>query len=174
MVLRVIITIIEIILCFLLQTVVFTTYSPTGIIPDLLMVITIGNAFMRGRTTGLLTGFVCGLLLDCCYGSGMGLCALLYMVTGYLAGYVARFYLPDDYTLPTLLIAAGELLYCLMYYVTEYMLRGKLHIGTYFGQIILPKIAFTVFAGVFLYRIMNGVNLRLAARKPKEENQNHA
>ena len=61
-----------------------------------------------------------------------------------------------------------------MYYVTEYMLRGKLYIGTYFGQIILPKIAFTVLAGVFLYRIMNGVNLRLAARKPKEENQNHA
>lgn len=166
---RFIVTAIEIIICFLLQTAVFPQFAFAGIVPDLLMIITVGNAYTRGRISGLLTGLACGLFIDFCYGSVIGICGLLYMTTGYLCGYVSRFYAKDDYTMPVLLTAAGEFLYCLMYYIVEYLLRGKLHIGGYLLQIIIPKVLYTVVAAVILYRIMNGIHLRLARREQKEE-----
>ncbi len=166
---RFLLILIEVIVCFLLQTAVFPAFAFAGIVPDVLMIITAGNAYMRGRVTGMLTGLACGLLIDCCYGSIIGLCGLLYMVTGYLCGYAARFYAGDDYTIPILLTAAGEFLYCIMYYVAEYLLRGQLHIGAYFMQIILPKTLYTVVAAVFIYRIINRLHLRLWSREHKEE-----
>lgn len=172
---RFIIIITEIVLCFLLQTCVPAEYSALGAGPDLLMIVTVGNAYMRGRTTGLLTGFACGLLVDICYGSGLGLCALLYMVVGYFVGYAAKFYIPDDYTFPILLIAAGEFLYSTLYYAVEYMLRGQLRFGIYFTEIILPGVAFTLLSGIILYRIMNGLNvLCMREREPGEDSQNNA
>ncbi len=168
-VIRCILILIEIVICFLLQTAVFPALAFAGIVPDLLMTVVAANAYTRGRITGMLTGLACGLLVDCCYGSIIGLYGLLYMVTGYLCGCVVRFYASDDYTIPILLTAAGEFFYCVLYYAAEYLLRGQLQFGAYFMQIILPRILYTVVAAVPVYRGINSLHLRLWSREHKEE-----
>ena len=53
-----------ILVCFLLQSSVFTRLDLGGIVPNLLIILTASFGFMRGEKEGLIIGFICGLLMD--------------------------------------------------------------------------------------------------------------
>ena len=100
---------------------------------------------MRGRKSGLWTGFFCGLLVDLFYGSVFGFYALIYMYVGFLSGYAFRIYYDDDIKVPMLLTAIMDFLYNLAVYALQFLLRGRLGLGVYFTRIIVPEIFYTVF-----------------------------
>lgn len=58
--LRKIIVTIFIIVCFVLQSSVFSALSFAGIIPNLMIILTSSFGFMRGEKEGLLIGFSAG------------------------------------------------------------------------------------------------------------------
>ena len=66
---------------FLLQTSVFRSFELANVVPNMLLIVTVSYAYLRGRTSGLLIGFVCGLLLDMYCGSVMGLYAFIFRVS---------------------------------------------------------------------------------------------
>lgn len=166
---RLIIYIIEIILCFLIQSAMYHYISLANIMPNLLLILVVSTGHMRGRTPGMMIGLFCGLLVDLMYGSYVvGLYALLYLVIGYLAGMTNRFYSKDDFTLPIGIIAFCNFLYGFFYYIFEFLLRGRLDILYYLRRIILPEIIYTVAVSVFLYKLLHMINSRLE-RKPDEE-----
>lgn len=70
---------------FLLQTSVFRSFELANVVPNMLLIVTVSYAYLRGRTSGLLIGFVCGLLLDMYCGSVMGLYAFIFMSIGFLS-----------------------------------------------------------------------------------------
>ena len=74
---------IVILLAFLLQTTVFQPIKLADAVPNLLLAVTITYGYLRGRTSGLVIGFVCGLLLDCMYGSVIGLYAFIFLTIGF-------------------------------------------------------------------------------------------
>jgi len=124
---------------------------------------------MRGRTTGMVLGFFCGLLLDIEYGSLIGLYALLMMIIGYVAGFANRIYSRDDYTLPLLFIAAADFAYQFLYYILEFLIRGRLDFPYYLREIILPEVIYTVAAAVILYKLFNMINHSLDRNENEEE-----
>ena len=67
-----ILPVVMILAAFLLQTTVFQSIKLAGAVPNLLLVLTITYGYLRGRTSGLVIGFLSGLLLDCLYGSVIG------------------------------------------------------------------------------------------------------
>lgn len=61
-----------IIICFVLQTTVFTKLKLTNIMPNLLVILTASSGYMYGKKLGLYTGFCCGAFIDldvwrCCW-----------------------------------------------------------------------------------------------------------
>ena len=58
-----------IIVCFLLQSTLLQKISIGSITPNLLLVLCVSMGLMRGRKSGLWTGFFSGLLVDLFYGS---------------------------------------------------------------------------------------------------------
>ena len=74
-----ILPVVMILAAFLLQTTVFQSIKLAGAVPNLLLVLTITYGYLRGRTSGLVIGFFSGLLLDCLYGSVIGLYAFIFM-----------------------------------------------------------------------------------------------
>ena len=86
----------SIILFFLLQTTVFQWISLAGVVPNLLVIIAVAAGLLSGSVPGIFCGMACGLLADCLYGDVIGLCALFYMLDGYLSGIVHRFYSPEE------------------------------------------------------------------------------
>ena len=113
------------------------------------------------QNAGVLTGFFAGLLMDFCIGNYLGIFAILYMVIGYFNGYAAKIFDREDYLLPLGLIAVSELVYGFLYYVFFALLNGRLTIGYFFGRVILPRVIYTTFAAVLLYKFFQGIHLLL-------------
>ena len=166
---RLIVYIFEILICFVLQTSMFHYIALAGIMPNLLLILVISHAYMKGRLTGLLLGLFSGLLVDFMYGSYViGLYALLYMLIGYFIGFTNKIYSNDDYTLPIIIIAISDFIYGFFYYVFEFLLRGRLNFLYYFRRLILPEIIYTVAVSIFLYKLLHMIN-HWIDHNPKEE-----
>jgi rod shape-determining protein MreD len=166
---RGIIYFIEIIICLVLQSSLYPFISLANVMPNLLIILVVSTAYMRGKTTGMIIGFFSGLLLDILYGNLIGLYALFQMLIGYIAGFANAIYSEDDYTLPLVFVAIGDFIYQFLYYVFEFLLRGKLDFPYYFRTIIVPEIIYTVAAATIVYKLLHMVNHRLIRDENKEE-----
>lgn len=143
--------------------------SLAEIMPNVLLILVVSSAYMRGRMTGLLLGLFCGLLLDLSTGAYVvGLYALMYMLIGYFIGYTHKVYSNEDYTLPIIIIAVSDLIYGFFFYVFEFLLRGRLNVFYYFRRIILPEIIYTVAVSIILYKLLHMINNHLDRRQDKE------
>lgn len=166
---RILVTLIEILICFLLQSTVFPNFALANVIPNVMMILIVANAYSRGVFSGMFTGLICGLMVDSLYGNVIGLYGILYMVIGYLNGYSNKIYDKEDVTIPLVLIALSEFVYCFFYYVFEFLMRGRLNVGYYMFRIGLPSVVYTVLAGIFFYKIFNLLHLKLLRLRYKEE-----
>ena len=166
---RIILVFLQLILCFLLQSTVMPAISMAGVVPDLMLILVITVAYTRGRIPGMLTGLAAGLLTDVCFNDMIGLCALFYLCIGYFAGYSRNVYDERDYTLPFLMILAGEFVYSFAYYVAYFLLRSRTEFGYYFVHLILPRMIYTVLAAVLLYPLFHWLHRLLVRWEEKEE-----
>lgn len=153
---------------FVLQTTVFKSISLAGVAPNLMLILTVLHAYMRGRTEGLLIGFICGLLCDF-YSSVIGPLAFIYMAIGFVVGHCRKFYFRDEFIIPTLLVAASNLVYGIYYYLVEFLLRGKTHFIFYFIHIILPEVIYTVLISLLVYRLLQFTEPWLVLKDGRED-----
>ena len=143
-----------ILICFILQSTVFRAWDFSGIVPNLLIILTSSFGFMRGEKTGTVIGFFCGLLTDIFFGEVLGFYALILMYIGYMNGKFSRIFYPEDIKLPAALIIASDALYGFICYVLMFLMRGRLQFGYYFMNIILPEIVYTVIVTIILYPLI--------------------
>ena len=142
------------VVCFLIQSTVLHLISIGSITPNLLLILCVSMGLMRGRKVGLWTGFFSGFLIDLFYGSVFGFYALIYMYVGFFSGYAFRIYYDDDINLAV--------------YGLQFLLRGRLGLGTYFTRIIVPEVFYTVFLTVIVYRIFHYINYHFMSATRKE------
>ena len=161
-------TIIIILLAFLLQTTVFHKLALANVVPNLLLILTVCYSYMRGRTSGEVIGLVCGLMLDMMYGSVIGLYAFIFMTIGFLCGYCQKIYFTDNYILPCVLVGLSDLVYGFYYYITEFLVRGKLNFTFYFSHIILPELIYTLVISVVVFRVLNRLEKYLSTERREE------
>lgn len=147
-----------ILLMFLLQTTVFQSLSIASVTPNLLLMLTVSMGFMRGKKSGLWIGFICGLLIDLIYGSFIGANALIYMYIGYLNGFLYKVYYDEDVKVPMILVALSDLVYGLVMYLMQLLLRVRLEFLEYVQHIILPEIVYTAVMTILVYRILYRIN----------------
>ncbi len=121
-----------IILCgFVFQTTLFQALSFGGISPNILIIITVSYGFMYGKKCGMVTGFLCGLLMDIFYGDVLGFYALVYLYIGAANGVFHSIFYQDDIKLPLVLILASDFVYSFTCYVLLYLLRSRFDIIFY-------------------------------------------
>ena len=137
-----------------IQCVLFQLFEIASIKPNLLLILTVSYGLMRGRTSGMMTGFFSGLAVDIFFPGQIGLHALIYMWLGYFAGYLYRIFYDDDIKMPLLLVFASDLVYGLYMYVSTFLIRGRLHFGYYLTRIIIPEMLYTIVITIFLYRLL--------------------
>ena len=124
-------------------------------------VVIIGKIYVR-------VGFFSGLLIDLFYGSLFGFYALIYMYVGYFSGYACKVYYDDSVKVPMLLVAIADFFYNLAVYGLQFLLRGRLGLGTYLYRIIIPEIFYTVFLTMLVYKIFYFINYRFMSITRKE------
>lgn len=166
---RFIVYTLEIILLYVIQTSMYSYINLADIMPNLLLILVVSYAYMRGQMTGMLLGLFSGLLIDLMSGGYIiGIYALMYMLIGYCIGYTYRYYSNDDYTLPIIIIAVSDLAYGFLFYIFEFLLRGRLNFFYYLRRLILPEIIYTVAVSILLYKLLHMIN-NLLEHKSDEE-----
>jgi rod shape-determining protein MreD len=150
-----------IVVCYLLQTTVFSALSFASISPNLLIIVVSAFGLMRGRKEGLFVGFFCGLVLDIFCGSYLGFYALLYMYIGFLNGLFRKRFYPEDIKLPMLLIAGSDLMCNLFIYLVMFLLRNRFDFNYYFLHLMLPELVYTMAVTILLYFVILKINERL-------------
>ena len=158
-----------ILICYILQSSVFSGLTFAGIIPNLMIILTSSFGFMRGEKEGLVIGFFCGLLTDIFFGSFLGFYALVLMYIGYLNGKFSRIFYPEDIKLPLALIVVSDLSYGIICYILTFMLRGRFQFTYYFTHIILPEALYTILATMLLYPVLLKINGKLEAWEKRRE-----
>ncbi len=143
---------------YLLQSTMIRILPMGGVAPNILIILTSCFGFMRGKKEGMFIGFISGLIIDILFGNIIGLYALAYMVIGYLNGFFASIFYPEDVKLPMFLITSSELVYCFIVYVFRFLIQGKLRFGYYFLHVILPEIVYTIFVTIIFYKIILSIN----------------
>ncbi len=149
-----IITAVETVICYLLQTSLFSYFRIAGTVPDCLFILVIFIAYTYGQKRAVVTGFFAGLLLDILSSDIIGLSAVIYMILGFCAGYANKIYDRHDFITPNVLVFFGEFLFNLMYYIMTFLLMGKSDIGVYFIGTMLPKIIYTLVVSIALYPLL--------------------
>lgn len=152
---------------FLLQTTVFKSLQIASTVPNLLLIMTVSIAFMQGKKEGLLTGFLCGLLIDLFYGTIFGFYALIYMYIGYGCGFFSQVYYDEDIKVPLILTAVSDFAYGFIVYVSRFLLRGRLNFWGYLTSVIMPEIVYTVLITLILYRILYKINHSMTEKEKK-------
>ena len=152
-----------ILISFLLQCTLLHVISIGSITPNLILILCISMGLMRGRKSGLWTGFFCGFLVDMFYGSVFGFYALIYMYIGYMNGFFKRIFFPDEVKLPLALIAVSDFFCNLLIYFSLFWFRGRFSFGYYLLHTILPELVYTMIVSVLLYFILLKVNEKLEA-----------
>lgn len=158
---------IEMIVGILLQTAVLPYLEIGGIAPDLLMIVTVTAGYQMGRSTGMWTGLCCGLLLDITGTGVLGEYALFLLVIGYLNGYMKSYYVPNDTLFPLLLLSISEFVFSALIYLFEFLIHGHLNIMFFIRRIMLPRVLYTVVAGVVIYLILDLVYQHLILQHQK-------
>jgi rod shape-determining protein MreD len=152
---------VELIICFLLQNTVLSSFNIGGIVPDLIVILIVSVAYQRGRIHGMFMGIVGGLLLDITFGSLFGVYALAYMFIGYVCGMFNKYYIRFDTMLPLSMIALSEFAFSLYSYLVNLLIIGRFDIGYYIRRIMLPKVCFTVLAAIILYKLFDLVYMKV-------------
>ena len=169
---RFIIIMAELLACYILQTSVLTGLSINNVVPDLLIIVVVAIAYIKGSNAGIIYGFFAGILMDLTYGNLLGYFALIYMFCGFFCGVAQRFYRKDDNITPLILCASSIFLSQSILYVTEFMLRGRLEYGFYFVNIILPKMIYTVLVAALLYKLIQ-LSILWSIRYEKRDIRNY-
>ncbi len=143
----------ELILCYILQSSVFLYFPVNGIISDLMMIVVVSSAFLCGSKTGAFVGFTAGLIVDIMGQDAIGFCAAIYMLCGFLCGYLNHIYHRDDNVTPVILTGISELVFLNIYYVFEFLVRGRKEYSFYLTEIMIPRIVFTILTSVVLYKL---------------------
>ncbi len=147
-----------ILISYLIQSTMIRILPLGGVAPNFLIILTSSFGFMKGKKEGMYIGFISGLIMDILFGNLIGFYALVYMIIGYLNGFFASIFYPEDVKLPMVLITSSELFYCFIIYIFRFLIQGKLRFGYYFLHIILPEIVYTIFVTIIIYKVILNIN----------------
>ena len=145
-----------------IQCLLFQTFEIASVKPNLLLIFTVAFGLMRGRTSGLLTGFFCGLAIDVIFPGQLGFQALIYMWIGFLSGFGYRIFYDDDIKTPVMMVCLADLAYGLYQYLFSFLLRGRVHFFFYLRRIMIPEMLYTLIMTFLLYRLFYRFNALLS------------
>ncbi len=166
---RIIVSAVIILILALLQMSVMPWIPVVFLRPNLLLIFVVSAGFMRGRRSGIWTGFAAGLVLDLFYGPALGFHALIFMLIGYANGFLCKIFFDEDLKMPFILVSIGELFYGICFYIYSFLAGGQHSFWKYLRLAILPELISSVIFTFILYKLFFRINQRLSAYELEEQ-----
>jgi len=149
---RIVVVVLLSLLGLILQTTIFSHLRFFGMIPDLVLILTVCFALLRGATEGAIVGFFSGLLEDMFSGQSLGINAISKMLIAYVIGLTEeKVYKENPWVAVVALLVATILdnLLAIFLYKTFFTLPN---LGfTTFNRVLWPAILYNIFLAPFVY-----------------------
>lgn len=146
------------VISYLFQSNILQYIALAGVVPNLFIILIVSISYMRGQNEAMAVAVVCGLLVDCTYGDVIGLYTLFYLIIAFLNGFFHLIYYDEDYTIPLILIGVSDFLFNFLCYLSDFLLRNRLHFFYYLKNIILPELVYTVLVSIVVYKLLHSIN----------------
>jgi rod shape-determining protein MreD len=124
----------------LVQATVFSSLTVADGTPDVLLLVLLGVALMRGSVAGSVAGFGGGLLLDVLQLGTMGVVALTLALAGYWAGRYGETTGRDRAHAPLVSVFAITVLVALGGYALHFVLGDTVDARRALGETLLPSL----------------------------------
>ena len=124
------------------------------IAPNLSLILVVFWSILQGSDRGRRFGLWIGLLQDFLFCKVIGFYGLVYYVLGHVCGYFKRDFYKGHYILPFLIVSAADLIYGMLHYVFYGFFQGKLNIGFYLQEKILPEMFYTALISLPFYLVL--------------------
>jgi rod shape-determining protein MreD len=133
----------------IVQVSAISSLQVLGATPDLLLVVLVSAALLRGAITGAIAGFTAGLIVDVATLGTLGVTALLLTLVGYWAGRYGETTGRGRAYAPLLAVIAATALYGVGAYVLTYMLGEAVSART----ALLPVLPALLLNGILAYPV---------------------
>ena len=135
--------------------------------PDVVLVLVIGIALLRGPLFGAVVGFWAGLVLDVASLETLGLTSLLLTLVGYFAGRLGDVTTKSSAHPSLVAVALGTIGFGLGSAVLHFMLGSTISAGEFFVGVLLPSLALNLLLAYPLY----GLCRRIFQSEPRERRE---
>ncbi len=128
-----------ILLFAILQTTVFSRFSPFGATPDLMLGLVIAVGTTEGERWGGATGLAAAFLIEALGTSGITLLPLLYVPVGYTVGVLCTEYLRDSALIRIIYTLGAGILRAIFTAIYANIAFDKIDAGLLFTAILIPE-----------------------------------
>ena len=135
--------------------------------PDVVLVLVIGIALLRGPLFGAVVGFWAGLVLDIASLETLGLTSLLLTLAGYFAGRLGDVTTKSSAHPSLVAVGLGTIGFGIGSAVLHFMLGSTISAGEFFVGVLLPSLALNLLLAYPLY----GLCRRIFHAEPRERRE---
>lgn len=137
----------------LLQVTLVTPVAVASGHPDIVLVLLVAIAVLRGPLLGAVSGFWAGLILDVAAVQTLGLTSLLLTLTGYWAGRFGEATSRRSPHPPLVAVALASVVVIVGAAVLHFMLGDTVPASHVLGPVLLPSLALNLLLAYPLYRL---------------------
>ena len=166
---RFLVLLISITFCGLMQLLVFPSIPYLVAIPNMMLIEVFSAGFLFGRRIGLITGVVCGLILDILGTGTPGFYTLILAWLGYGDGFLSEKMESEIIPVLYVILVVNEFLYHLYVYVFAFLIRMRFSFIPYFTKTVFPEFLLTMVIFLVVYGILIFVSKRLDLEVNKGE-----
>ena len=135
------------------QTSLLPYIGYNGISPNLMLLLTVSTAFLKGYKHGVLMGLVTGFLQDTTTGSYFGCSIFSYMLIGWLFGKFSDRIFKEQLLFPVLSSPLATAMHCFIMAVLIYLIGYKIDLMYGIQNILRPMIFYQVAFSWIVHKI---------------------
>lgn len=156
--LRAVVIGIMLIFSYILQSTVLDYIQIWGAKPNLMIILTVYFALLRGSFEGGLVGLFGGILIDMLAGKVFGIYSLTGLYTGIAVGYYNKQFFKDNIFVLLFFMFIFTFFYEFLFYLMNYFIWGETRIVFVLKKVILPESIYNCILSIPIYGLVMKVN----------------
>lgn len=146
--------IVTFIIIYLLQSIFFSGFTIAGVMPNIFIILMLYIGLYMGRTTGFIYGMIFGIFIDIWIGKTLGLTSFVLALIGTISGMLDRTFSKDSRIIVILMGITCTIIYEVVLYLLQFMLKGINVEVLQFIKILLIEIIYNILLIIILYPLM--------------------
>ena len=148
------------ILTQILESTVFQMLRIGDIAPNLMIILIVSFALLRGSKEGSIVGVAAGILYDSTFGLMMGPSIFAYAFIGFISGKFNKNFYRENFIIPLICTFFSSLFFSLVNTIAL-VLRGELHFIFYLKTIVIPELIYTMALALIIYQLAYVINEKI-------------